>query len=309
MSILFCSDSEDPAPWRAALARAYPDMPFRVWPDAGPLDAVRYALAWEPRRGVLAQLPNLRAVMVLGAGVDSVLNDDSLPVKVPVLRLVDAGLVEPMAAYALHAVLYFQRRAGDYLRQQSQREWRRQTQLPPEQWPVGVMGLGVIGSAVARRLIINGFPVLGWSRSEKSIEGVETFAGRERLHAFLARSRVVIGVLPLTPQTAGVLDAAAFAAMPEQGYLVNIGRGDHVVDEDLIAALDSGHLAAAMLDVFREEPLPATHPFWRHPRIVVTPHTAAPTVATDAEAQIIENIRRLENGEAPTGLVDRNRGY
>lgn len=309
MTILFCSDSEDPAQWREAVARAYPGMPFRIWPDAGPLDAVKYVLAWEPPRGVIAQLPNLRAVLVLGAGVDSVLSDTSLPPAVPVLRLVDAGLVEPMVAYALHAVLYFQRRADEYLRQQAQTVWRRRTQLVAAQWPVGVMGLGVIGSAVARNLVANGFPVAGWSRTPNAIDGVDVFAGREQLGGLLARSRVVVSVLPLTPQTASILNAKAFTAMPKNSYLVNIGRGEHVVDADLIAALDSGHLSGAMLDVFRDEPLPTAHPFWRHPRIVVTPHTAAPTVAADAEAQIIENIRRLENGEAPTGLVDRARGY
>jgi glyoxylate/hydroxypyruvate reductase A len=309
MTILFCSDSDDPAPWREALARALPDMPFRVWPDVGAANAVRYALAWRPHPGALAQLPNLRAVLVLGAGVDSVLSDPTLPPQVPVLRLVDAGLAEPMAIYALHAALFFHRRAGDYLRQQAQRIWKLQTQLPPTQWPVGVMGLGVIGAAVARRLVANGFPVVGWSRTQKALEGVEAFAGRQQFPAFLARSRVVINALPLTPETEGILDLAAFVSMPDESYLVNIGRGDHVVDADLIGALDSGHLAGAMLDVFREEPLPADHPFWRHPRIMVTPHAAAPTMVADAQAQIIENIRRLERSEPPTGLVDRARGY
>jgi glyoxylate/hydroxypyruvate reductase len=309
MSILFCSDSEDPAPWREAIARDLPGMPFRVWPDAGALEDVRYALAWRPQPGVLAQLPNLRAVLVLGAGVDSVLAEPALPPDLPVLRLVDAGLVEPMAAYALHAVLHFQRRAGAYLRQQAHAVWQPRQQLPPQRWPVGVMGLGTIGRAVAQRLAANGFPVSGWSRTPKQLDGIEAFAGRDQLPRLLERSRVVISVLPLTPQTAGILDAAAFAAMPEGSYLVNIGRGDHVVDGDLLDALDSGHLAGAMLDVFREEPLPAAHPFWRHPRVVVTPHVAAPTVAADAQAQVVENIRRLERGEAPTGRVDRARGY
>jgi glyoxylate/hydroxypyruvate reductase len=309
MSILFCSDSEDPAPWRDAIAQALPGMPFRVWPDAGALEDVRYALAWRPQPGALARLPNLRAVLVLGAGVDSVLSDPALPLDLPVLRLVDAGLVEPMAAYALLAVLYFQRRAGAYLRQQAHAVWQPREQLPPARWPVGVMGLGTIGRVVAQRLAANGFPVRGWSRTPKHLDGIETFAGRERLAAFLAQSRVVVSVLPLTAQTAGILDATAFAAMPEGSYLVNIGRGDHVVDGDLLAALDSGRLAGAMLDVFREEPLPAAHPFWRHPRVVVTPHVAAPTVAADAQAQVVENIRRLERGEPPTGLVDRSRGY
>jgi glyoxylate/hydroxypyruvate reductase A len=171
------------------------------------------------------------------------------------------------------------------------------------------MGLGVIGSVIARDISASGYPVGAWIRHPRSVEGVETFDGRKRFHEFLARSRVVINALPLTPETQNILDARAFAAMPKGGYVVNIGRGGHVVDDDLVASLDAGHLGGAMLDVFREEPLPARHPFWCHPKIVVTPHTAAPTIVAAAEAQVIENIRRLERDEPPLGVVDRKKGY
>lgn len=309
MTILFCSDSDPPEPWRRTFAHAFPQMPFRVWPDCGPLNAIHYALVWRPPSGLLAQLPNLKAILVLGAGVDSTLSDVTLPRDIPVLRLVDAGLPGPMAEYALYAVLYFQRRMQGYAGLQRDAVWRRIPWSLAEEWPVGVMGLGVIGGLIARRIAALGYPVAGWVRSPRLLEGMEVFAGRDRLHGFLARSRVVINALPLTPETENILDACAFDAMRRGSYLVNIGRGGHVADRDLIAALDSGQLDGAMLDVFRDEPLPSTHPFWRHPKIIVTPHAAAPTIPNAAEAQVIENVRRLERGEPPLGVVDREKGY
>ena len=309
MSILFSSASDPAEPWRLACARAFPGMAFRIWPDTGPLEDIRYALVWKQRPGSLANLPNLKAVLVLGAGVDSVLNDPDLRSDVPVLRLVDAGLPGPMAEYALYAVLHFQRRMSDYRGQQLEALWLQLQEPLARQWPVGVMGLGVIGATVARRIAAQGYPVCGWCRSNKSVDGIEVFAGAQRLDAFLARSQVLINVLPLTQQTRGILNARTFSAMPAGSYVVNIGRGGHVIDADLIAALDSGQLRGAMLDVFEEEPLPTTHPFWRHPAIIVTPHVAAPTLASESQRQIIENIGRIERGEAPLGMVDRSRGY
>jgi glyoxylate/hydroxypyruvate reductase A len=309
MTVLFCSESDAPEPWRELFARAFPDMGFRVWPDVGPVQDVRYAVVWRQPRGLLATLPNLKAVLVLGAGVDAVLDDPQLPEKVPVLRLVDAGLPQPMAEYALYAVLHFQRTMPAYLAQQQSATWRRVPWSLAPDWPVGVMGLGVIGGVVARYLADAGYPVAAWVRKPRAVEGLEVFAGAAQLPAFLARSKVVVNVLPLTPQTRDILGARAFSAMPRGSFVVNIGRGEHVVEEDLLAALDAGQLAGAALDVFRQEPLPADHPFWRHPRILVTPHTAAPTIIEAAGAQVVDNVRRMERGEAPLGLVDRRRGY
>jgi glyoxylate/hydroxypyruvate reductase A len=284
-------------------------MAFRVWPDIGPADEIRYALVWRQQPGALSQLPNLKAILVLGAGVDSVLDDPDLPVDVPVLRLVDAGLSGPMAEYALYAVLHFQRRMGDYFEQQRTAIWCPRDELLAKHWPVGVMGLGVLGSTVARRIATQGYPVAGWSRNGNPVEGIEVHAGATGFDSFLARSRVLVNVLPLTPHTRGVLNARTFSTMPAGSYVVNIGRGGHVNEADLIAALDAGQLAGAMLDVFDQEPLPASHSFWRHPKIIVTPHVAAPTLASESEAQVVGNIGRLERGERPLGLVDRIRGY
>jgi len=309
MSILFCSAAEPAEPWRQACARAFPEMDFRVWPDRGPLQSIRYALAWKQPPGSLAGLPNLRRVLVLGAGVDGVLDDPDLPEGVAVIRLVGAGLPAPMAQYALYAVLHFHRRMSDYFEQQRAALWQPRAELPARLWPVGVMGLGVIGAHVAQRIAQSGYPVAGWSRSGTVVEGVDCFAGAGGFGPFLARAQVLINVLPLTAATRGILNARAFAAMPRGAYVVNIGRGAHLVEQDLIAALDSGQLGGAVLDVFEREPLPADHPFWRHPGIRVTPHVAAPTAADEAQAQIVDNIRRMERGEAPLGLVERSRGY
>jgi glyoxylate/hydroxypyruvate reductase A len=309
VTILFCSDSEPAEPWRLACNRAFPQMAFRVWPDSGPPDAIRYALVWRQPPDSLAGLQHLNAILVLGAGVDAALGDPELPAGVPVLRLLGAGMSGPMAEYALYAVLHFQRRMATYFERQRGAIWQPCIESLAGQWPVGVMGLGVIGANVAQRIAAQGYPVAGWSRSGAPVEGIEVYAGQEGFKLFLARTRVLVNVLPLTRETQGVLNARAFAAMPRGSYVVNIGRGGHVVNADLITALDSGQLAGAMLDVFEQEPLPATHPFWRHPGIIVTPHIAAPTIVADAAAQVVENIRRLERGEAPLGLVDRRTGY
>jgi glyoxylate/hydroxypyruvate reductase A len=309
VTILFSSDSEPPEPWRQAFARAMPGMPFRVWPDSGPLEDIRYALIWRPDPEALLRLPNLKAILVLGAGVDVALSHPGLPASIPVVRLLDAGMADPMAEYALHAVLHFQRRMREYAVHQQDANWRPLPWKLAQEWPVGVMGLGIMGGLIARRIAALGYPVAGWVRSPRTVEGIEVFAGMNNLRQFLARTRVVINALPLTPETQDILGAKAFAAMPAGAFVVNIGRGAHLVDEDLIDALDSGHLEGAMLDVFRQEPLPASHAFWRHPKIVITPHVAAPTIIAAAEIQVIENIRRLERGEPPLGVVDRNKGY
>jgi glyoxylate/hydroxypyruvate reductase A len=289
--------------------RTFPQLPFHAWPDYGPREDIRYALVWRQPRGSLAGLPNLQAVLVLGAGVDSVLSDPELPIDIPVVRLIDAGLPGPMAEYALYAILHFQRRMSDYLEQQRRSVWCPREELLARQWPVGVMGLGVIGATVARRVLAQGYPVSGWCRTPKTLDGIDVFAGAASMDEFLSHARVLVNVLPLTSQTHGILNARAFSAMPKGSYVVNIARGGHIVGADLLAALDSGQLAGAMLDVFEEEPLPPAHPFWRHPKIIVTPHVAAPTLALQAQAQVLDNIGRLERGEVPLGIVDRGKGY
>jgi glyoxylate/hydroxypyruvate reductase A len=214
-----------------------------------------------------------------------------------------------MAEYAAYGVLRFQRRMAEYEESQFGAQWMPLAPRFARGCTVGVLGLGVIGSVVAKRLAQAGYPTAGWARTARQMQGVEVFSGATGLRPLLKRSLVAINVLPLTPETENLFDAAAFADMPRGSFLVNIGRGEHVVDADLVAALNAGQLEGAMLDVFRDEPLARSHPFWRHPKIVVTPHVAAPTIAAEVQAQIIENIRRMERGEAPIGQVDLARGY
>ena len=308
MTVLFYSEGDAPKPWRSAFAAAFPKMAFRVWPDVADVESVRYALVWDPPPGLLKKFPNLRAVLALGAGVDCFLADPTVP-DVPIVRLLDAGLAPQMAEYALYAVLYFHRGMPDYQAQQAKSVWRPLVPVASSQWTVGVMGTGVIGGLIAKNLVALGYAVRGWSRSGTRIDGVQSFAGDVQLDAFLSGSRVVVNTLPLTDETAGILGARVFMSMPVGSYIVNIGRGGHLVEDDLLAALNSGHIGGAMLDVFSEEPLPASHPFWAHPRVVVTPHVAGVTIASEAEAQVIANVKRMERGEPPVGLVDRARGY
>ena len=308
MSLLFYSKGDDPAPWRQAFAAAFPEMRFEIWPNVEDMSAVHYALVWNPPSGLLKKLPNLRAILSLGAGVDALLAEPTTP-RLPVVRLLDAGLAPQMAEYAVYAVLHFHRNMPAYSEQQTATNWRPLAPVLASQWPVGVMGTGVIGGLIARHLVSLGYVVRGWSRSGSAVDGVEGFAGDDGLGAFLSGCRVIVNVLPLTQQTAGILDSKLFAAMPRGSYIVNIGRGGHLVEPDLLAALDSGQIAGAMLDVFGEEPLPASHRFWSHPNVVVTPHIAGVTVAAEAEAQVIANVRRMERGEPPVGIVDREKGY
>jgi glyoxylate/hydroxypyruvate reductase A len=307
--ILFQSDTDDPGPWRSALTRALPGLDFRVWPGVGRAAEIDYALVWKPPPGMLKSLPRLKAILSLGAGVDHIFSDTELPRGVPITRMLDAGLAVQMSEYALYGVLHFHRHMDRYAAQQRSGEWRQLPAVPPQQRTVGVLGLGVLGADFARKAAALGFRVLGWSRSQREIAGVETFHGPAGFEPFLARSEVLANFLPLTRETEGILNARSFARMPRGAFLINIARGAHLVEPELLAALDSGRLGGAMLDVFAREPLPADHPFWRHPRILVTPHIAGQAIAEMMVEQVVANIRRIERGQAPLGLVDPEEGY
>jgi glyoxylate/hydroxypyruvate reductase A len=309
MVLVFYSDIDDPRPWRAGLTQAIPGLDFRVWPDAGRLEDIEYALVWRPPPGMLRRLPRLKAILSLGAGVDHVFADPELPKHVPITRMVDAGLASQMSEYALYAVLHFHRSMDAYAALQRRGEWRQLPAVPAHERTVGVMGLGVLGADFARKVSALGFRVLGWSRSRKQLPGVESLHGEAGLGGFLAAAQILVNFLPLTPQTERVLDARLFGRLPRGAYLVNIARGAHLVEADLLDALASGQIAGAMLDVFGREPLPPAHPFWTHPNVIVTPHIAAQAIASLMVEQVVDNIRRIERGEVPTGLVDVERGY
>jgi len=309
MTLLFCSDTDAPEPWREALAPELPEMEFRVWPDVGEPAHVTYALVWRPQSGLLASLPNLKAILSLGAGVDHVLLDPLLPSGVPIVRMVDAGLAAQMSEYALYGVLHFHRSMQQYADQQRRTLWHQVPAVLAQQRTVGIMGLGVLGGDFARKLVPLGFNVLGWSRTPKNLPGVTAFHGRAGLEEFLGQIEILANFLPLTPDTAGILGAPTFRQLPRGACIINIARGAHLNERELLAALDEGRLGGAMLDVFQREPLPPEHPFWHHPRVVITPHVAAQAIAELMVAQVIESIRRIERGDQPPGLVDRGRGY
>jgi glyoxylate/hydroxypyruvate reductase A len=310
MAFLFILPTWPVEIWTAAMKKVAPDLDVRVWPDGmGKIEDIEYCAAWLPPPGVVKSLPNLKVIMSLGAGVDALLEDHTLPAGIPITRMVDAGMGRQMAEYATYAVMHFHRHMQRYAGLQREGRWAPLEPVSAARFTVGIMGLGVLGAQAAQMVASLGYPVLGWSRTPKQLSGVEVLSGDDALPGFLGRTRLLLNFLPLTPATRGVIDARLLAMLPRGAFVVNLARGGHLVEADLLAALDRGHVAGAMLDVFEQEPLPATHPFWRHPAVVVTPHVAAVTQAEDAAAQVIANLQRLERGEMPTGLVDRSAGY
>lgn len=308
MAVLFCSPNDDPVAWRKALRAQLPGIDLRIWPDIGDPEEIEVALVWLPPPGLLASLPQLRAVLSLGAGIDSLLTDPTLP-DLPLCRMVDPSMTAGMAELVLTVALLYHRRLDVYEAQQSRRLWRMVLPQPAAATRIGIMGLGELGGAAARLLARHGFTVRGWSRSPRQVDGVTAFAGPSELEAFLRGSDILVCMLPLTPETEGILDARTLALLPRGARLVNVARGRHLVDADLLAALDDGQIAHATLDVFRTEPLPAEHPFWAHPRIRVLPHTASYSQAEIAAEVVAENLRRLDSGRPLLHLVDRQRGY
>ncbi len=309
MALLFLSSVDSAEAWQAALGTVLPDLELRVWPDIGDPGDIEAALVWRPPPGLLGSLPNLKLIASLGAGVDHIFADPHLPPQVPIVRLVDPHLTTAMSEYVQLQVLRLHRQDLAYVAQQRRREWRPLPQPNAGERRVGILGLGVLGSDAALKLSVLGFDVAGWSRAEKKLRGIACFHGAAGLTAMLARSEILVCLLPLTPATEGILDARLFAQLPRGAALVTRARGRHLVESDLLPALDSGQLSAAVLDVFRDEPLPADHPFWSDPRIVITPHVAAVTHAPTAALAIADNLRRLGDGRPLLNRVDASERY
>lgn len=309
MALLFQSSVDSAERWSAELQRLLPDLEIRVWPQIGNAGDIDAALVWRPPAGLLASLPRLKLIAALGAGADHILADPRLPTNVPIVRLVDPYMTAAMSEYVQLQVLRLHRQDPLYLAQQRERIWRERPQPNAAERRVGVLGLGELGGDAALKLRVLGFDVAGWGRTERKLPGIACFHGADGLRALLARSEILICLLPLTPATEGILDARLFAGLPRGAAIVNCARGGHLVEADLVAALDSGQLSAAILDVFREEPLPSQHLFWSDPRITVTPHVAATTHAATAAPVVADNLRRLSQGRPLLHLVDRERGY
>jgi glyoxylate/hydroxypyruvate reductase A len=290
--------------WRAAMAEALPEARFEH--DG---DDVDYLVAWRPGPDLFERLRVRKAIFNLGAGVDAMLSVATLPAGVHVYRLVDAGMAEQMCEYAVATVLRAFRDLDAYASAQSRTQWAPRERRDKRTFGVTVLGLGVLGRAVVDALTPFGFPLAGYARTPCVIPGVEVHAGRDGLRACLAGAMVCICLLPSTAGTRDFFDAERLSWLPHGAHLVNLARGDLVVDRDLIAALDRGHLAGATLDVFREEPLPASHAFWHHPKVTITPHVAAVTRIDESVRQVAAGIRRIEAGDEPPGRVDRAHGY
>src|SRR5450830_2043291 len=309
MRILFqTADTASQDAWLHDLRSAMPHAEIRLWQpgDNAPAD---YAVVWKPPFEMLQGHPELKAVFNLGAGVDAILQLNVVPENLPLIRIDDGGMAEQMAEFATHAVLRYYRRLDQYEAQARRGEW---TPLPPfdkRDFGIGVLGLGVLGQRIADSLQHFGFRVSGWSRNPKSLPGVTGYAGSAQLNDFLRDARVLICMLPLTAETAGVLNRETLSRLPRGAYLINLARGGHLVEADLPPLLDSGQLAGATLDVFHDEPLPASHPFWKDARITITPHISALTVRSEAARQIAAKIVALQRGEQVVGLVDRTKGY
>ena len=308
MSVLYQADAARGTIWSALFALQAPEFEFHVWPEPCDLNAVDTLIAWQPQPALLAKLPNLKLLYSVGAGVDH-LDLASLPRTVQVLRMIEPGIIRGVVEYVSMAVLTAHRNLLDYRDQQAQQLWRTIDLVPAYSRRVGVMGLGVLGQAVLTTLGTFGFARYGWSRSIRQLDAVTTYAGPGQLQAFLAQCDILVCLLPLTADTSGILNQRTLAALPCGAVLINAGRGGHLVEPALLAALDSQQLSRAFIDVCESEPPPVAHPYWRHPRIVLTPHIAGMTMPETAVPVVIENLRRHRRGAALHGLIDRSTGY
>jgi len=295
--------------WLDHMQSLLPEIECRRWDEPGILEEIEYAVVWRPPAGGLKRFPNLKCIVSVGAGIDHILVDPERPRHVPIIRTTSDDLTQRMREYVCLHVLRHHRRLPEIDEIQGSKEWRQTVNPPAYQRGVGVMGLGNLGSDAAATLAVIGFDVAGWSRRPKNIPGVKNFAGDDGLEPFLKRSEILVCLLPLTDTTHGILNDRLFSTLPRGACLINAARGGHLVEDDLLAALGDGRIEYATLDVFHEEPLPAEHPFWDHPRVLVTPHVASLIDPVAGGASIAANLRRFINGEPVPNLVDLDQGY
>ena len=313
-AILIAVTDSNPAAWEEQFRALAPTRDIRLWPDrvGNPVD-IAYACVWEPPKGLLAKFANLKAILSVGAGVDHIMSDPQLP-NVPIVRMVDSDLTMRMTEYVVLHVLFAHRKLALYGIQQRQRLWRNHDQPAASDVAVGIMGLGVLGRDAAVVLSRIGFKVAGWNRTPKRMSGIETFHGQGGLEAFLARTEILVCLLPHTAQTEGVLNRALFRRLKRDGALkgavvINAGRGKLQIENDIIAALDEGILTAASLDVFATEPLPSDSRLWTHPKVTITPHNAAFSEPRSIVLNMVKQIERFERGYPLENVIDRAAGY
>jgi glyoxylate/hydroxypyruvate reductase len=308
MSFLYKADPVRGAEWARLFASKAPGIPFHIWPDTGKADRVRYLAAWVPPQDIERQFPNVEILFSTGAGIDQ-FDLAALPPELPVVRMAEPGVVAGMVEYATMAVLALHRDLPTYIQQQREGRWAAHRGYPASKRRVSVLGLGVLGCAVLAQLRTFGFQLAGWSRTRRQVDGVACYAGRDELPTMLASTDILVCLLPLTQETRGILDSTLFQHLPHGASLVHVGRGAHLDHQALLDALETSWLSGAVVDVTDPEPLPAGHPFWAHPKILLTPHIASMTQPETAVELVLDNIRRHEAGELLIGRVDRSRGY
>ncbi|WDP90601.1 MAG: glyoxylate/hydroxypyruvate reductase A [Desulfobacter sp.] len=309
MALTLICPAITPSRWVDALRDAAPELDIRIWPHDHPKEDVEMALTWYHPPGELNRYPNLGCISSMGAGVDHLLSDPDLPSGTPIVRLVDRLLVRDMSEYLTLAVLSHFREFDRYRKFQHRQEWHPLAPRDKKDFPVGIMGMGQLGSAAAIKLKGEGFPVFGWKNSPGLVPGIETFHGEAHLRDFLSKSRILVCLLPLTPATRHILNLDHFSQLPRGAYLINVGRGGHLKEEDLTEALDRGMLSGACLDVFGTEPLPGDHPFWGRPEIRITPHISSQTHPGSVVPQVLDNLDRLREGRPLLNPVDLKKGY
>lgn len=313
MKVLFVAGDPKPERWTVPIKELLPEADVHVWDANGSAVGADYAIVWQPPAELFERETSLKAVFNLGAGIDGLLAVPNLPPQLPIVRLEDAGMSVQMAEYVLHQLVEASRGMETYREQQRENVWQIHRPIKRSEWPVGVMGLGHIGKRVARTLADLDYRVNGWARSDHSLdhdlERVMTYAGEDKLSDFLGSTRVLVNTLPLTRETRDILNHQLFSQLMPGAVVINVGRGEHLVEEDLLRAIDDGHVARAALDVFRQEPLPTDHPFWQRPEITITPHISARTLRDATLEQITGKIRAYHNGHSITGIVDTSRGY
>lgn len=308
MSLVIIAPGRNVDEWIDGFKKLDESLVVEVWPDVEDFRKVEGAVVWNHPEGVLKEFPNLKFISSMGAGVDHLIKDPTLPDGVPVSRIVDDALTKPMTNYLLMATLYYQRKLDKYIEDKKEKVWDQAT-YPEREISVGVMGLGVLGSDIATRLALLDFEVYGFSNTKKEIKGVKSYAGEAALSEFLSKINVLICLLPLTRETRNILNKSLFQKLNRGTYLINAARGQHLVEEDLLEALDNGTISGAFLDVYRQEPLPTDHPFWNHPKIMLTPHIASVTNPPAAIPQIYNNLQAAIQGSPLENTVDMQKEY
>ncbi|MDB4138977.1 glyoxylate/hydroxypyruvate reductase A [Candidatus Thioglobus sp.] len=312
MSIVLASTDfwEDMEVWSNGLQKAMPEIDIKVYPDDGDVNEVEFAVVWKHPRGILKKYPNLKAILSLGAGVDHIISDPDLPEGLPIIRLVDKKLTHEMCLHALHWVLHFHSDQYLYRSQQLKRQWIQQSSIQTEDRTIGIMGLGNIGRSIGELLVTQSFNVIGWGANQKSsLTDIKYYYGQDQLSDFLGRTNILINVLPLTSDTTNIITKKELRLLPKNSFIINIGRGGIINEDDLLTLLSEGHIKAAALDVFAQEPLPENNSLWNHPSVYITPHIAGQSNPNSAGQTISENIYRIQKGELPYPIYSRANGY